>query len=221
MTHSRSIGLVLLALGALATGCQTHVEKVGAGTKPAPRPAAAPVAPVAPVVLVAQRGTPVVNGELDQPVWHEATRTEPFVDAKKNDPVPHTEARASWDDDALYLELYVADDDLRASDRVRIELDGGRSVEASPDRALVCRFGSTRDCKALGIRAGFDVDGDVDRDAEEDEEWAVTIALPWRTLAPEGRPDEVRVSLGRDDSSEGRPVREVWTRGGGGFIRLE
>jgi hypothetical protein len=220
MSCPRFLGAVLLALGTLAVGCQTRVEKTTAGVQPAPRSAAAPVATVAPVVLVAKRGTPVVNGELDQRVWHEAARTEPFVDAKKNDPVPHTEARASWDDEALYLELYVADDDLRASDHVRIELDGARSVEASPDGSLRCRFGGDSECSALGIHAGFDVDGDVDGNAEEDEEWGVTIALPWRTLAPEGRPAELRVSLARDDSSEGRPVREVWTRGGG-IIRLE
>jgi Carbohydrate family 9 binding domain-like len=213
--------IALLALVALSAGCQKRRAEPAAEQRPAAAPASAPSAAPAPAaVLVAKRGTPTVDGELDQPVWHQASRTDPFVAARGKDPVPHTEARASWDDDALYFELYVADDDLRSTDHVWIELEGGRRIEASPDRKLACKFGSVSDCTVLGIRAGFDVDGDVDRDASEDEEWAVTVVVPWRTVAPKGRPRELPVSLGRDDSAEGRPVREVWGRSPG-TLRFE
>jgi hypothetical protein len=179
----------------------------------------APAAPATRAVLVAKRGTPILDGKLDQPVWHQAARSAPFVDELGQRPVPHTEARASWDDSALYLELYVADDELRATDHVSIMLDGGLSVHASPAGTLTCTLQGVNDCAALGIRSGLDVDGDVDLDLKEDEEWSVTVALPWRTIAPQGRPGEVAMTLRRSDSSNGRPVREIWSRGSG-VVRL-
>jgi hypothetical protein len=134
--------------------------------------------------------------------------------------VPHTEARASWDDRALFMALYVADDELHASDHVRIEFEGDRSLEASPDRKIICRFGTESDCTKLGVKAAFDVDGDVDATAEEDEEWAVAVSVPWSTLTPDSRPSRLPLSLRRDDSANGQPLRTVWSRSCGA-IQLE
>lgn len=132
----------------------------------------------------------------------------------------HTEARASFDDDALFIALYVADDDLRASDRVRVDFGQGLSIEASPDRRIRCRSGAEGACGALGIQAAFSVDGDVDSAAQEDEEWVVTLKVPWRTLAAAGRPSELPVAFRRDNITGGRAISTVWNRGCGA-IRLE
>ena len=106
MKSARRLALLVIALGALAQGCREH-----ASTKPKPQPSATPCVPS---VLVARRGSPVLDGKLDQPVWHEAQATTAFVDEHKDRPVPHTEARASWDESSLYLALYAADDELHA-----------------------------------------------------------------------------------------------------------
>lgn len=207
----------LVLLGAWLAACRS--ESAGPRATGSAPPLAASATPATCKVLEAKRGTPTLDGKLDQPVWHRAARTDPFVDEHGRRPVPHTEARASWDESALYLELYVSDDELRSSDHVTVELDGGRVIEASPSGRLTCRFPDSNDCDALGVRSGLDVDGDVDSDAKEDEEWSITVAVPWRTLAPAGRKSELPVTLRRADSASGSPVREVWSRGCG-VIRL-
>ena len=208
MSLTKRLELLVIALGALSSACRDDRTAQ-------PKPAAC-----VPTVLAAKRGTPVLDGKLDQAVWHAAQASAPFVDERRERPVPHTEARASWDDSSLFVVLYVADEELHASDQVRLELDGGRSVEASPNGSLRCRFGAESDCVALGIKAGFDVDGDVDANAKEDEEWTVAISVPWTRLAPKGRPSELPVSFRRDDSLAGQSLRTVWSRGCGA-IRLE
>ncbi|MEZ4222632.1 MAG: sugar-binding protein [Polyangiaceae bacterium] len=249
------------------TGASGAASGAASGTTIA---VSAPASPC--VALLAKRGTPAINGKLDQDVWREATRTEAFVAERGNGSVAHTEARASWDEKALYLQIYVADDNLRSTDRVTLEFDGGIEaapqgkpndtrrgdaspqgklvgarrveaplqgkleieaapqgklvdarripaaspgrlvIEAAPQGKLDCTFQGAKDCKALGIRAGFDVDGDVDSDEKEDEEWGVTIALPWRSVAPSGRPTELAVTLRRSDSERGGAIRQRWGR---------
>lgn len=208
MRTARLLGLVALALWALASGCR---EKSTAPSKQAA---------CVPKVLAAKRGTPLLDGGLDQPVWHGAKASDSFIDMARDRPVPHTEARASWDDGSLFLTLYVADDDLHATDHVRVEFDADRTIEVSPDRKLRCRFAAESDCAALGIQSAFHVDGDVDATAEEDEEWEVTLSVPWSRLAPNGRPAELPISFRREDSVNQERLRLVWSRTCGA-IRLE
>lgn len=219
MSIARHLVFCAVVLGAPAAGCQSRRSEPA----PAPNPAAAPApesATTPGLVLVAKRGTPLVNGELAQPVWHAAASTAPFVNVRGRQPVAHTDASASWDEQALHVAFYVADDDFRASDRVRLQFGEGELVDASPDGRLKCQFRGVSDCAALGIQAGFDVDGDVDAEAREDEEWAVTIAVPWRALAPDGRPGELAVTLRRDERESRPPLHEIWG-GRPGIIRLE
>jgi len=224
VSATKLIELPLIAALALALGCQDHggTHEVAASAEVAlPAPSAAAAAPrCVPATLVAQRGTPTLDGQLDQPVWHAARATDAFVDPRRAAPVPHTEARASFDDEALFIALYVADDDMRSTDRVRVEFGPDLGIEASPDRQLRCRLGAEGSCSALGIQAAFSVDGDVDSAAQEDEEWVVTLRVPWRTLAPAGRPAELPVAFRRDNIAGGRAISTVWNRGCGA-IRLE
>ncbi|MCC6902081.1 MAG: hypothetical protein IT377_24130 [Polyangiaceae bacterium] len=224
MSLAQRLVLPLLATLVGALACQDHQGTpgvaAGAGTAvPTPSPSAAAPRCV-PATLVAQRGTPTLDGQLDQPVWHAARATDPFTDPRRAAVVSHTEARASWDDGSLFLALYVADDDLRATDRVRADFGSGLTIEASPDRRVRCRFGAESDCGSLGIEAAFTVDGDVDATAQEDEEWVVTLSIPWRTAASAGRPSELPVQFRRENVAGGRTISTTWA-GGCGAIRLE
>lgn len=169
--------------------------------------AATPTTPVAqapvkractPLVLHASRGTAAMTGELDQPGWHDAEATEPFT-ARRGAVASHAEARAQWDDQALYLALYVGDDELRADDLIRVELEGG-AIEASPDKSLRCAFADAGDCASLGISAAFDLDGTVDQPGGEDEEWITELRIPWRGKAPDAG-TRLQLGLSRRDVS--------------------
>lgn len=203
------LSLTMMALG--LAGCQRAEP---APSAPAPTPACVPR------ILVARQGTPTVDGELDEPVWHAAAATPPFLNDKEKRVVPHTEARAAWDAEALYLVLYTADADLRSDDQVAVQFGDGGTVELAPQGAMTCRFGAQTDCADAGVVARLERDGDVDADGEEDEEWAVELELPWRLIAPGGRPAQLPVNFSRLETLEGQRLREVWSRSCGA-LRFE
>lgn len=198
----------LLLLCMTVSGCQCSTTSV---------PAPAPAPQCVPRILAAQKGTPSIDGELDEAVWHAAEATSPFVNDKQKRVVPHTEARASWDDEALYLVLYTADEDLRSDDRVLVTFEGG-TIELAPQQTMTCRFGAQPDC--TGITTKFEVDGDVDANGEEDEEWVAELKVPWKLIAPGGRPAQLPVNFSRLETLEGAHLREVWSRTCGA-IRLD
>ena len=169
--------------------------------------------PCVPQVLVAREGTPHVDGELDEPVWHAAAATDPFVHETANRVVPHTEARAAHDPDALYLAVYVADGDLRSSDQVAVAFDSGAGVEVTPGGTLTCHFAAQKDC--AGVVAKLDRDGDVDADREEDEEYIVELKIPWKLLDLSTAPERLGVNFSRIETLDGERLREVWSRGCG------
>ena len=185
---------------------------------PGPKVQPSVVPSCVPKVLVAHQGTPTVDGQMDAPVWLSAAATAPFIHEKLNRVVPHTEARAAWDPEALYLVLYVADADLRSSDQVTVAFEGGGAIEVSPSGWVQCRFGGQNDC--TGVVAKLDLDGDADADKEEDEEWAVELKVPWKRLGPTGRPNQLSVNFSRLETLNGERLREVWSRTCGA-IRLE
>ena len=49
----------------------------------------------------------------------------------------------------------------------------------------------------------------------EDEEWVVELSLPWKLLAPGGRPSQLPLNFSRLETLEGERIREVWSRGCG------
>ena len=163
-----------------------------------------------------------MDGELDEPVWHAAAATTPFVHDGIKRVVPHTEARAAWDADALYLVFYVGDAELRGDDQVAVTFDGVGAVEVHPQGTVTCRLGALGDCARAGVVARVERDGDVDADQEEDEEWAVELKLPWAVVAPGGRPALLPVNFSRLETrgGGGERIREVWSRGCGA-LRLE
>lgn len=200
----RRVLLIMLLSGACKRESPQVITSALEGTPPAA---------CVPRVLVAHQGTPTLDGELDEPVWHAAAASTPFVNDKLKRVVPHTEARAAWDADSLYLALYTADADLRSDDQVAVNFADGGVITVTPQGTVSCDFAGQRDC--TGVVAKLERDGDVDADAEEDEEWVVELSVPWKVLAPGGRPSQLPLNFSRLETLEGERLREVWSRGCG------
>ncbi len=172
----------------------------------------------APIVLEATRVTapPRLDGELRREEgWLDTPRTRTFVDASvPTAVVAFTEVRALWDDAALYLSFYSADEDLRGDDWVQASFADGLELRVSPANVLTCqRGGAVVDCAGLGIRSAVDTDGTIDQPADEDEEWVVEVAVPWPAIGGD-RPEELMVGLERSEIAKERPLhRLVWNPG--------
>jgi hypothetical protein len=172
---SRARALALLMLG-------------GACHLPAPRV----------IELPRAEGPIVADGNLEEPSWPRAFRSAPFED-EQGGTTPHTELRATADDEALYLLIYVADDDLQSSgDRVRLEV-GDLRFEFTPSQTVA----------PAGVQVGRDLDGTLDNPKDDDEEWITEIALPWALL----RATEPAIRVVRTDVGRGHAPRTlVWPR---------
>jgi hypothetical protein len=74
-------------------------------------------------VLEASRGTPKLDGDMNDPQWLSTATTGAW---KGDKIVAFTEARVLWDDDAVYLGLYMSDENIGAGDVVEVNVDGDR-----------------------------------------------------------------------------------------------
>lgn len=155
---------------------------------------AAPAAPACPVeVLVAPHAvhTPTLDGEGNEHDWLEATPTPAWNAADGGQGRPHSEGRATWNSEALYLLLYAGDEDLEPEDFMGATLTGGNG---KPVTFAVSPTGKIDG--PYGIQAAVDRDGSLSDAGDDDEEWVVEVAVPWSML---GRADEVGVSFLRSD----------------------
>ena len=143
----------------------------------------------------------VLDGELEEPSWSAgAARTGIFVAPNGEPGRPHSEARFVWRGDTLYVALYAADRDIRAShapadgprwldgDAFELTFSGedGRvhitRIEISPDGTVTDAQRTTRGtwdyAWQSGARVGHDTDGTVNEPRDEDEEWVLEVAVP-------------------------------------------
>lgn len=170
-----------------------------------PLPAAAPTlgaeAPTGRELHVPRAsGAIVVDGDVDEEAWTTAARTGAFVDERGAIARPYSDARLLWGDGRLFLTLYAADEDIRATqkgDDAPLWLDDafhlsfGRSgtfrfVDVSP-------LGQVTDAIALpGLapeyawraeaEVGVEHDGTPNDSLDDDEEWVVEMAIPLTAL---------------------------------------
>jgi hypothetical protein len=214
---SRSIAILgaTLALG----GCR------GSGTTTAPEPAASASAAVVlrgeALVVPRAKGPIQLDGELDEDDWRSAVRTGAFVDARGDEARPFSDARFLRSDDALYLVLYAADDDIRAAVKehdgpvwtddsfaltLTPEAPGAPSFEIDISAAGVTSD-ARRDAKGgrdaaweSGIVLGIDRDGTLNDASDEDEEWVVEARIPLASLGLSSAPGtRVDVAISRCD----------------------
>ena len=87
--------------------------------------------------------------------------------------------RVARDDRYVYLTIYCADEDLRATDAVHVGL-GAASFDAHPTGAL--------DGAPPGTKVGADVDGTLNDPKDDDEEWVLEVAVPRAAIGPDPTP---------------------------------
>ena len=171
------------------------------------------------VLRVPRAKSPVViDGEFEDPAWHEPALSGAFLDAQGAAARPHSELRAVWDETGLYLALYAADENIEEKEPVPdgplwkadafhlvFEVDGEeRQLDIAPHGAVtdgVRRAGGAVDYTwQSGVRVGSDVDGTVNDRSDDDEEWVEEVAVPWATLGLQGKAGEqVTVRASRCD----------------------
>ncbi len=217
-------------------GPQDQEDRVIAATLPVKKSGK----PEQPRRLVARRtGKPVkLDGKLDEEVWKNAPSTGPFQDAYNGSALPYrTEARVAWDQKNLYIafecpdpdifsELEERDAKLWMQDAVEVFIDANKDgedyleIQASPKGVVFdSYFPKRRQGQAdfqSGVKVAVDIQGTLNRRGDQDQRWAVEMALPWSDAKGRGKyelalppklGDVWRVNFLRVDVSKDRPQR--------------
>jgi hypothetical protein len=236
----RILGAIAVGL-ALAGGCKPARPLPPAAVL---APAAAPPAarPPAPSVLLVPpaRGVLKLDGELVEEDWRRAARTDPFRDAAGRLARPHSEARLLWQGRTLFMALYAADEDIRATAathdsplagddhfvlRFADERGGGASVIEISAAGVVAdaredAAGARDTTWESAVRLGVERDGTLNDPRDDDEEWVVEAAVPLSALGQAARPGaRLRLSIERCDTPhDGRRRCGAWGQGPGGEV---
>ncbi|MEZ4382804.1 MAG: carbohydrate-binding family 9-like protein [Nannocystaceae bacterium] len=159
-----------------------------------------------PAAVVATRGTPAVDGALDDPLW----ARDPYVLVASLDGEPHagapTEVWLAWDPDNLYVaarlpdadlftEYTEQDDPLYRQEAFELFVAADGSGERYLEYQVSAR-GVTFDARFPKYRRGDEawdsrwrtavaVDGTLDDGSDRDRGWTVEAALPWDELCAE------------------------------------
>jgi hypothetical protein len=172
------------------------------------------------------KGTVTLDGDTDDTGWRGPTlRTGAFVGLDGVTAVhPHSEARIVWGDGFLYLNLYAADEDIRAlgkrPDSLTPEEDSFHLAftDAASERVFdINPIGVVTD----GIRArgandapnlaweshahvSHELDGTLNQPKDNDEEWVLEMAVPFESLGLRGQPGaRIGLSMHRCDTPRG------------------
>jgi hypothetical protein len=180
------------------------------------------------------RGTITLDGDTDDSGWRGPTlRTGGFVGQDGVATVhPHSEARIVWGDGFLYMNLYAADEDIRATGSGPDSLAEGEDyfhlifTDATTERVLdVNPLGFVTD----GIRprgtsqapdrswdshthVSHELDGTPNLPTDNDEEWVLEMAVPLESLGLSGKAGEqIGLSMHRCDTThKGQRVCGSW-----------
>lgn len=191
----------------LATGA-VFVVGVWFGAREIPASHAAPPAgaplPRPAVLHVPHAAEPLaLDGELDEPAWPSAARTQAFVRGDGTAARPYSEARVTWRDGMLYLALYAADEDIRSTDTFHVFFEGPtgeRGLDVTAEGKTTPRLATWGALPSVGR----DADGTVDDPSDDDEEWLVEVAVPLAELGLKGeRGERVSFAVRRCDTPKG------------------
>jgi hypothetical protein len=187
-------------------------------------------------------GAIVLDGDTDDEGWAgNVARTGAFADDSGGDARPHSSARLVWGDGHLYLALYAADEDIRATytepdsplwleDAFHMIFRSGtreRTIDVSP--LGVVTDGQRENAGAFdyawqsGAHVSREIDGTMNQPGDDDEEWAIEMAIPFETLGLSGRAGErIAFSIGRcDQPRRGARVCATWGRANAGVLVLD
>ena len=199
MTPSRRVGWACLAV--LGLLCGPRAQTWDAMREITPRGYLVYRAPEA----------PVIDGRLDDPAWDAAPWTEPFVDIEGDrQPVPRFETRARmlWDDDWLYVGVWLEEPHVWGSLTERnavIFRDNDIELFLDPDgdhhryyefevNALNTIWELTLErpykdggpavspTNLPGLRSAVWVDGTLNASHDTDRGWSVEVAVPLAAL---------------------------------------
>jgi hypothetical protein len=225
MDKSKVAALVLVGLALGGVAGAAAVEKRSASSQAA-TPSALGSA-LRPPMIVPRAQTPIeVDGEFGEAAWTKGAifRTGAFGER------PYSDARMAWRDGTLYLVLYAADEDLRATDAKHDEPlwladsfsvafrngDSEYVIDVSPAGVLtdVSRAHGVSDKSwESGAKIALDRDGTLNISTDNDEEWVVEMAVPLKSLGLAGTPGErLGITIERCDLSRGSTKRAcaVW-----------
>jgi hypothetical protein len=167
-----------------------------------------------------------LDGELTDRAWTEApARTGCFLDANGAEGRPYSEMRLATFGEHLYVALFAADEDIRATrttpdsplwleDAFHITLEGPAGVfviDVAPNGTVTDgkREGEHIDYSwSSNVRVAHDIDGTVNDPADDDEEWVIEMELPLAALGLAGRSGErIPFSVRRCDKPKDAPQR--------------
>ncbi len=180
--------------------------------------------PPGPVLRVPHVATaPVIDGLVTDPAWQGDVASTGMLASVDDQPMTASSVRLVWSGDQLYLLLYAADADIRATvttpdaplwqeDAFRLDftVPGDprmRVLFVSPRGTLTDEYvqGDEVDTSwTSGARIGLDVDGTLNDPRDYDEEWVVEMALPLASIGLRGVAGErVGFSASRCDAPKG------------------
>jgi len=210
-------GAALLAAVALAAAA--HRVMAARARDAARARAVSALSPEPPLTVPRVRGAISLDGDMDDEGWRgPVARTGAFVGSDGGEAHPYSDARFAWGDGHLYLALYAADEDVRAThaepdsplwldDSFHVWIDDGEeelAIDLSPLGAVTdgkrARAGDPAAGRPFdyawssGAHVSKEVDGTLNDARDDDEEWVLEVAIPLASLGLRGTKGE-RVAL--------------------------
>lgn len=159
------------------------------------------------------------NGDVDEPVWASAARTEAFV-SNGSPARPYSDARFLWREGLLYVALYAGDEDIRATaathdgplwlaDSFQLSFTSGANehvIDVSPLGVVTdgvrAQDGGVDYFWESEARVGHEADGTVNISEDDDEEWVIEMAIPLASFGLTGTEGErLGISVRRCDET--------------------
>jgi hypothetical protein len=185
------------------------------------------------------QGTISLDGDLDDSGWlGPIAHTGAFVDKNGVGAKPYSEARVTWGDGVLYLSFYAADEDIRANvkdpdgevwrdDSFHFVFDDGKNerifdasvnavVSDATRPSLIFSKTTKRPPLDFSWQSGAfisrELDGTINDASDDDEEWALEVAIPLEAIGLRGEVGErVRFAAHRCDlPKNGKRVCASW-----------
>jgi Carbohydrate family 9 binding domain-like len=235
IVQSSSVRSLRLGVAACVAGCAAIAVSIFFGARfiatshGAPEWKPPPGARVLELHVPHAKGNIMLDGDMDDPGWlGPIARTNAFIGEDGVNPArPYSDTRLVWGDGHLYLALYAADEDIRAThaepdgpiwidDSFHLLFDHGGAERVFDVSPLGVLTDATRSA-APGLVKPFDytwesgahiskeLDGTLNDPSDDDEEWVIEMAIPFEALGLKGEPGErIGFSVRRCDTPKSR-----------------